>query len=347
MTAQERLDDSSWDADKAMGEAETAVDYRAICAGEKDVGSPDERQHWALPHHYLAGPGKAKEANAEGVRAARRRFDETQGLTNREAARRHIFETHKLPSDEGQSSRPPRDSLVRAYRPGVEMRSDDDRGMPTMVGHFTKFNEWTEVESFFEGHFMERISEGAFTETISTRAGNIRVLLNHGRDPQVGNKPLGHPDVLREDDVGPWYEVPLLDTSYNRDIIPGLEAGVYGASFRFRIVEERFNKKPGESEHNPQGLPERTITKVDLYEFGPVTFPAYEGATAEVRSLTDEYIMELFTRGPGLEKLARFVKETEDEPDEERPREKEPASATPQKDVGLYVPRRKRPYWQL
>ena len=43
---------------------------------------------------------------------------------------------------------------------------------------------------------------------------------------------------------------------------------------------------------NPDRLPERTITNATLYEFGPVTFPAYEGATAGMRSMTDEFMGE-------------------------------------------------------
>jgi len=47
------LDQSAWDANRAMGQCSSAADYRSICAGERTVGEPDQRQHWALPHHYL------------------------------------------------------------------------------------------------------------------------------------------------------------------------------------------------------------------------------------------------------------------------------------------------------
>jgi hypothetical protein len=79
---------------------------------------------------------------------------------------------------------------------------------------------------------------------------------------------------------------PLLDTSYVADLIPGLRAGVYGSSFRFKIVRENLDNTAPASSYNPKALPERTITEATVMEFGPVTFPAYEGATAGVRSLT-------------------------------------------------------------
>ena len=64
----------------------------------------------------------------------------------------------------------------------------------------------------------------------------IRALFQHGKDPQIGDKPLGPIRELREEEEGPYYEVPLLDTAYNRELIPGLEAGLYGASFRFEVL---------------------------------------------------------------------------------------------------------------
>lgn len=134
---------------------------------------------------------------------------------------------------------------------------------------------------------MERIAPGAFARTLARDRAKLRVLFQHGRDPQIGDKPLGVPTLLREDELGARYEVLLLDTGYVQDLIPGLRAGVYGASFRFNVLREDFDQKPTASTYNPQALPERTIREAQLLEFGPVTFPAYEGATAGVRSLTD------------------------------------------------------------
>lgn len=77
--------------------------------------------------------------------------------------------------------------------------------------------------------------------------------------------------------------MPLLDTSYNHDLIPGLRAGVYAASFRFKVLREDMDETAHASAYDPNALPERTIREAQVLEFGPVTFPAYEGATAGVR----------------------------------------------------------------
>lgn len=223
-------------------------------------------------------------------------------------------------ADARDNGRPPRDELVRAVRAGVEMRDTDEGGMPTLYGHFTVFNRWTEIDSFFEGHFLERIAPGAFKKTF--REQTPKVLFQHGMDPQVGDKVLGRAEVLREESDGPYYEVPLLDTSYNRDLIPGLEADLYGASFRFSVIREEWVEEPDVSDDNPKGIPERTIKEARVSEFGPVTFPAYPDATAGVRSLTDEFILARATRDPErlramLDYLERREARPEEAPEEE------------------------------
>lgn len=202
------------------------------------------------------------------------------------------------PKTNGSVAVPPRENLVRASKPGLEMRADDGMEMPTMFGHFAIFNRWTEIDSWFEGNFMERIVPGAFKKTIEENRAAIKVTFNHGHDPHLGDKPLGPIESLQEDRTGPYYEVPLLATDYNRELVPGLEAGLYGASFRFEVMREEFNQEPKASDTNPGAIPERSIKEVRLHEFGPVTFPAYVDATANLRSLTDSAIFDEIARDP-------------------------------------------------
>jgi HK97 family phage prohead protease len=201
-----------------------------------------------------------------------------------------------------ESTRPPREDLIRAAAPDVEqieLRAASEAGGPVMAGHFAVFNQWTEINSMWEGNFMERFAPGAFKKTFKDSRDKMRVLFQHGQDPQVGDKPLGPIRELSEDDHGAAYEVPLLDASYVRDqVLPGLQAGLYGASFRFKVMREEIVDQPTASEYNPHGLPERTVKEAQVMEFGPVTFPAYEGASAGVRSMTDEFLMRCFERDP-------------------------------------------------
>lgn len=189
--------------------------------------------------------------------------------------------------------------IVRAVPPASELRADgSEDGTKRMYVRFSKFDTWYEIDSYWEGRFLERIVKGAFKKTIRENRRNIKVLFDHGYDPQIGNKVLGTIDDLREEDDGPLGVVTLFDTSYNRDLIPGIEAGAYGASFRFRVIRDEWNDNPGRSEHNPDGIPERTIKEVRLFEFGPVTFPANPDSTVGVRCMTDEYYERIRSRNP-------------------------------------------------
>lgn len=196
----------------------------------------------------------------------------------------------------------PQIDVVRAYSPKTVLRAADDTTDEAaafdhvMEVRFSTFDAWYEIESWWEGEFLERTVKGAFAETIVQDRAAIKVLYDHGFDYQIGNKVLGPIDDLREETDSPLGVVPLFDTMYNRELLPGLVAGVYGSSFRFRVTGETWDDEPGVSDHNPRGLPERTITKVRLFEFGPVTFPANPASTAAMRSLTDSYYERLMPR---------------------------------------------------
>lgn len=184
----------------------------------------------------------------------------------------------------------PTDNLVRTSTQPMELRAADGGGDGnTLTGYFTVFDEWTRIDSYWEGTFLERNAQGMLDETIKGRSGQIKVLVDHGADPTIGNKPLGPITDLRADS---YYEVSLLDAPYVREIKPALAAGLYGASYRFRVVKDTWVEPSKASAHNPAMLPERTIEQVDLYEFGPVMFPAYAGASAGVRS-TDDFAAAL------------------------------------------------------
>jgi HK97 family phage prohead protease len=194
--------------------------------------------------------------------------------------------------------------LVRglSFAPELERADDpaaDDTGpLATVTIRFSPFNSWYRIDSLFEGRFLERTVKGSFKRTIDLNVKNMRVLFDHGYDPQIGNKPLGPIESLEEKSKGPEGKVPLMRTSYNADLLPGLEAGVYGSSFRFQVIKDEWNDEPGRSDYNPDGIPERTIKEVRLMEFGPVTFPANPAATAGVRSMTDELYERLRDRNP-------------------------------------------------
>ena len=172
-----------------------------------------------------------------------------------------------------------------------------------LTGHFSVFDSPTTIRSAIEGTFVESIAPGAFKRTFAEQGSRIRVLLEHGND-KIGNRPLGSIITLREDDIGAFYEVELLDAPYVSELVPALSAGLYGASFRFQVVKEDFNNRPKRSEENPEGLPTRRILEARVLEFGPVLWGAYPDATASLRSMTDEFLLGKLVSNP--QALERF-----------------------------------------
>jgi len=196
--------------------------------------------------------------------------------------------------------------VLRAEAP--ELMRDSPSAMPVLRGHFAVWDTPTEIRSSYEGHFIERFAPGSMDKTLAEGKNRIKALFQHGEDPQIADKPLGAIQRLEPDSTGAYYEVPMLDTAYNRELIPGLDAGLYGASFRFQVISEDFDPKPKRSEANPNGIPERTVTEAKVIEFGPVTFPAYKEATAGLRSMTDEFIVGRFAEDP--ERLLEMLRQT-------------------------------------
>lgn len=193
-------------------------------------------------------------------------------------------------------------SLFRAD----ETEADTDT-LGRMVVRFSPFDTWYEINSYWEGRFLERTVAGAFQKTAreAKRADGMystKVLYNHGYDLHIGDKMLMVPDRFEETNEdgyhGPIIEGDLLDTSYNRDLLPGLKRDAYGSSFMFNVIREDWNQEPGVSDHNPEGIPERTVSEVRTFEAGPVTWPASPTATAGMRSRcgTDAFMERVAAR---------------------------------------------------
>lgn len=191
-------------------------------------------------------------------------------------------------------------------RAEADTESSDD-GLGRLFVRFSPFKTRYEINSFWEGRFIEQTMPGAFKKTISDSKRSdgtfsTKVLFNHGSDMNIGDKPLAVADRLAEINEdgyhGPELEGDLLDTSYNRDIRAMLRAGALGSSFMFEVINETWRNEPDPSEDNPEGLPERDITEVRLFEAGPVTWPASPTASAGMRSRsqTDLWMQDLATR---------------------------------------------------
>jgi hypothetical protein len=176
--------------------------------------------------------------------------------------------------------------VYRATEPAAMQLVEADDVAPMLEGRMMPYDEWTEIKSRVEGHFLERFSPGALAKTMAERSDRIRVLFEHGLDV-LGGQTIAAIEEMRDEPDGAYYRASLLDGLPNL-LISGLRRGLYGSSVRYGPVKWDRVKFPKRSEHNPDGLEERTVREGFVKEFSVTTFPQYAGATAHIRSLTDD-----------------------------------------------------------
>jgi hypothetical protein len=170
------------------------------------------------------------------------------------------------------------------------MRADDASGMPKIVGHGAVWDQETEL---WPG-MHEVIRRGAFSKTLA-EARDIKSLFNHDSNIVLGST-RARTLAIVEDERGLAYTIDPPATQLVRDqvIEPMRRGDISGSSFAFRVVKQAFTERPDGSEL-------RELLEVELFEVSPVTFPAYEGAESQIRSMLGvRKNSEKFTRAAGL-----------------------------------------------
>jgi len=170
----------------------------------------------------------------------------------------------------------PKGLLTRAVT--FETRAADDDGF-TLEGYAAVFDTPTRIDSW-EGRFDEQIAHGAFKKTLSERQPVVQ--WDHGHDAATGSVPIAAIEEIREDDHGLFVRARMFDNARVEPIRQAIAGGaIDGMSFRFRVLREEWDEKRTEA-------PMRTIKELDLFELGPVAFPAYTATSVGVRSLLAE-----------------------------------------------------------
>lgn len=170
----------------------------------------------------------------------------------------------------------PKNNLCRAA--SFELRATDDGDGFTLEGYAAVFDSPTRIDSW-EGMFDEIIVRGAFAKTIKERTPVLQ--FDHGRDVATGSVPIGSIEKLSEDQQGLFVSARLHDNDRVEPIRQAIASGaIDGMSFRFRVLREEWDETGD--------VPVRTIREVELFELGPVVFPAYDATSVGVRSLLSD-----------------------------------------------------------
>jgi uncharacterized protein len=157
------------------------------------------------------------------------------------------------------------------------VRATDEGDGLTLEGYAAVFGVPTRIDSF-EGKFDEIVAPGAFKRTIGAKGpSGIRLQFDHGRHPFIGSIPIGAIEVLREDARGLFVRARLFDNDLVRPVRDAIDGGaISGMSFQFRVLGEDWDESGD--------IPVRTIREVELFELGPVVWPAYDTTSVGVRA---------------------------------------------------------------
>lgn len=211
-------------------------------------------------------------------------------------------------------------SLIYRWNPAQVIYREEDDGQEVVESMVVPFDEWLEVDSVFEGHFMERFAPGSLKKTLRENLNRIRVYFEHGYSSKYDSQPIAELMRAWEEANGAWFNASLLE-GVDPLLRSGLKRGLYGASIGAKIVKQSVVRDPKPSPHNPKGIEERTYTEVQAHDFSITPRPAYASTSAAIRAITDEVVVERFlTDNAAKEKLLEILRTaTEAEPTHSEP----------------------------
>lgn len=168
-----------------------------------------------------------------------------------------------------------RDNVVAYFDQGLARAALEGDGW-TLTGLAAVFNTWAPIDDW-EGTFNERINPRAFNKTLREKADQVVSMFNHGQDPVFGQLPIGKPAVMEPQRAGLYTETPLNRTPLNEMLREAVRSqSISGMSIQFRVIQDTWDEGGD--------IPTRTIDQLELYEFGPVVFPAYPTTTTGLRA---------------------------------------------------------------
>lgn len=163
----------------------------------------------------------------------------------------------------------------------VETRAD---GKKIIAGYASVFHDPNDPGTEYELRpgLKERVGYTAFSRALNEQQ-DVRALYNHDPNHLLGRLGAGTLK-LSVDAKGLRYEIAPPDTQTGRDVLASIERGdLSGSSFSFEAVRHGITK-------NPDGSAVRTLEDVNLFDVGPVVFPAYKSATAGMRAVVSESV---------------------------------------------------------
>ena len=163
---------------------------------------------------------------------------------------------------------------LRVQDSKMELNSD---GTLTVSGYVNKTNEPSNVLGSAK-RFVERIGKGVFTRALENSKRDIDFLAEHDSSKILAST-RNDSLTLHEDESGLYMEATIAPTSWGRDAYTLIESGIYrNMSFGFKVVKDKWKSIEN-------GLYERTIEDLELFEVSVVKNPAYSQSTIAARGI--------------------------------------------------------------
>lgn len=149
-------------------------------------------------------------------------------------------------------------------------------GSLTVSGYVNETNKWSQTLGNVN-RFIEKILPGTFTRALE-RAQNVEFLFEHDSKQILADMKTGDL-TLREDDKGLYMEAKILPTTDGKDAYTKIKHGyVEHMSFGMKVLKDKLTKRA-------DGIYERIISDLELFEVSAVRNPAYVQSTIQARSI--------------------------------------------------------------
>jgi len=158
-------------------------------------------------------------------------------------------------------------------------RSDVRAQKGHIDGHAAVFNQEFVLWEDSRERVVEIVKPGAFQRALDEQQ-DVRALFNHDPNNLLGRTTSGTLE-LEEDQTGLFFDCAMPKTQIGRSVYAMIDRrDVSGCSFAFTVRKEHT----AETKKNGKLVRRREIQDVDLYDVGPVTYPAYVGTDVNARA---------------------------------------------------------------
>ncbi|CAM5187736.1 hypothetical protein UACE39S_04912 [Ureibacillus acetophenoni] len=157
----------------------------------------------------------------------------------------------------------------------TEIRANEDGSMK-VSGYVNKTEKLSEVLGSSK-RFVEKIAKGAFDRAIKN-AKEVHFLAEHDNKKILAST-RNNSLSLREDSQGLFMEATITPTTYGSDYYQLIKSGILkNMSFGFRTIKDSWKQ-------GMNGIHERTIEELELFEVSVVRDPAYSQSTIQARGI--------------------------------------------------------------